>query len=169
MQPPPEPLWDDPGLGHREAKATLSPMMRLFSSGHHSVHPSSCTPSALLPALSIPPSTTFDLLQKSGISHITNSALSDTQWLQASLPVRDGGLGGSVVSCFAGTFCLPGISCEHSGDLQNLISLQVAVPPNDSCPRCCPRHVWFSLAQHPVSPASSFTETGLMGQASHHC
>jgi len=35
----------------------------------------------------------FDGLLRDGIHRITNSNLSDTQWLQASLPVRDGGLG----------------------------------------------------------------------------
>ena len=35
----------------------------------------------------------FDGLLIDGIGRITNSNLSDTQWLQASLPVRDGGLG----------------------------------------------------------------------------
>ena len=33
----------------------------------------------------------YNLLRK-GISSITNSLLSDNQWLQASLPIRDGGL-----------------------------------------------------------------------------
>jgi hypothetical protein len=40
------------------------------------------------PALNV-----FDCLLRDGISRITNSNLSDTQWIQASLPVRDGGLG----------------------------------------------------------------------------
>ena len=36
---------------------------------------------------------TFDALLRTGISHILNLNLSDIQWLQACLPVRDGGLG----------------------------------------------------------------------------
>ena len=35
----------------------------------------------------------FDDLLRSGLGQITNSNLSDLQWLQASLPVKDGGLG----------------------------------------------------------------------------
>jgi hypothetical protein len=35
----------------------------------------------------------FDSLLRSGISSITNCELSDIQWLQASLPIKDGGLG----------------------------------------------------------------------------
>jgi len=33
----------------------------------------------------------FDSLLRTAVQHITNLDLSDTQWLQASLPVRDGG------------------------------------------------------------------------------
>ena len=36
---------------------------------------------------------TFDNILRSGLSSILNVDLSDTQWLQASLPVRHGGLG----------------------------------------------------------------------------
>ena len=35
----------------------------------------------------------FDDLLKSSVSCITNNALSETQWLQATLPIKDGGLG----------------------------------------------------------------------------
>ena len=35
---------------------------------------------------------TFDALLRAGISHILNSNISDIQWLQASLPVSNGGL-----------------------------------------------------------------------------
>ena len=35
----------------------------------------------------------FDALLRRSIQLITNSDLSDIQWIQASLPVKDGGLG----------------------------------------------------------------------------
>jgi len=35
----------------------------------------------------------FDSLLRTGLSSIANSAISDIQWLQASLPIKDGGLG----------------------------------------------------------------------------
>ena len=35
----------------------------------------------------------FDNLLRQGLCSVTNSILSDTQWLQACLPIRDGGLG----------------------------------------------------------------------------
>jgi len=44
---------------------------------------------------------TFDALLRRSIQHITNSDLSDSQWIQASLPVRDGGLGVRRVSQLA--------------------------------------------------------------------
>ena len=37
---------------------------------------------------------TFDDLLRSALSWITNSDLTDTQWLHASLPIKDGGLWG---------------------------------------------------------------------------
>lgn len=42
--------------------------------------------------------TSFDELLKTGLSRITNCDLSEMQWLQASLPVKEGGLGVSKVS-----------------------------------------------------------------------
>ena len=43
----------------------------------------------------------FDELLRSAVSLISNSALSDDQWLQASLPIKDGGLGVRRVSSLA--------------------------------------------------------------------
>ena len=47
-----------------------------------------CSPSINNPALEL-----FDEHLKSAVGRITNSALSDMQWLQASLPIKQGGLG----------------------------------------------------------------------------
>ena len=43
----------------------------------------------------------FAALQRGTVKQITNSDLSDIQWTQASLPVRDGGLGIRRVSSLA--------------------------------------------------------------------
>ena len=43
----------------------------------------------------------FDDLLRSGLCIITNSNLSDLQWLQTSLPVKDGGLGVRRVASLA--------------------------------------------------------------------
>jgi len=44
---------------------------------------------------------TFDSLLRDSVQRITNSNLSDVQWLQASLSVRDGSLGVRRVSSLA--------------------------------------------------------------------
>ena len=36
---------------------------------------------------------TFDELLRTALGHLTNCDLSDSEWIQATLPVRDGGLG----------------------------------------------------------------------------
>jgi len=51
--------------------------------------------------LSHPSLGTFGALLRRTIQHITNSDLSDSQWIQASLPVRDSGLGVRRVSQLA--------------------------------------------------------------------
>ena len=43
----------------------------------------------------------FEKLLRLAVERITNSSLTDTQWLQASLPVKDGGLGVRRVSLLA--------------------------------------------------------------------
>ena len=60
------------------------------------LHMLRCSPSVSHPFLE-----KFDALLKQAIQRITNSDLSDLQWIQASLPVRDGGLGVRRVSSLA--------------------------------------------------------------------
>jgi len=60
------------------------------------LHMLRCSPSVSHPSLE-----KFDALLKQAIQRITNSDLSDLQWIQASLPVRDGGLGVRRVSSLA--------------------------------------------------------------------
>jgi len=61
----------------------------------------------------------FDTLLRRSVQHITNSGLTDIQWIQASLPVKDGGLG--VRRVFARNPCLSGFSSKHkvSGSQQD--------------------------------------------------
>ena len=63
----------------------------------------------------------FDSMLRAGIQRITNSDLSDSQWLQASLPVEDGGLGVRRVISLA----LPAFLASAASTL----SLQVALAP----------------------------------------
>jgi len=55
-----------------------------------------CSPSVSHPALP-----DFDRLLRSAVERITNSSLTDTQWLQARLPIKDGGLSVRHVSSLA--------------------------------------------------------------------
>jgi len=71
-------------LGAQEALILL----RTSFSAPKVLHLLRCSPSASHSALS-----EFDSLLRTAIGRITNSSLTDSQWLQASLPVRDGGLG----------------------------------------------------------------------------
>jgi len=72
----------------------------------------------------------FDSLLRSAIEHITNSDLSDTQWLQASLSARDGGLGVRRVASLA----LPAFvsSAASSLPLQDAILMKCACSYNSA-------------------------------------
>jgi hypothetical protein len=73
-----------------------------------------CCPSFCHPALQ-----TFDNLLRSAVQQITNSDLSDSQWIQASLPIKDGGLGIRRVSSLARSAFLA--SAASTLSLQTLI------------------------------------------------
>ena len=62
----------------------------------HTMHCLPCTNHSSLEA--------YDILLRKGISVIANLDLSDVQWLQASLPVKEGGLGVRR-GYLAGTVC----------------------------------------------------------------
>jgi len=63
-------------------------LLRSSFSAPRVMHLLRCSPSTNHPALS-----KFDDILKVSIQRITNCDFSDLQWIQASLPVRDGGLG----------------------------------------------------------------------------
>jgi len=63
-------------------------LLRSSFSAPKVLHLLRCSPSVSHPSLE-----SFDSLLRRAVQRITNSDLSDTQWLQASLPVKDGGLG----------------------------------------------------------------------------
>ena len=71
-------------------------LLRSSFSAPKVLHLLRCAPSVSHKALKI-----FDRCLRDAIHHITNSNLSDIQWLQASLPVKDGGLGVRRVSSLA--------------------------------------------------------------------
>jgi len=61
----------------------------------------------------------FDSILRNGLEHLTNSRLSDSQWVQASLPIKDGGLGFRRASQVALSASLA--SATGTTELQSLI------------------------------------------------
>lgn len=102
-----------------------------------------CSPSLNHPSLS-----EFDATLRSAICGITNCDLTDTQWLQASLPIKDGGLGVRRVT----TLALPAFLASAAGtlSLQDSILTSHACPPDSTNDRYL--NVW-SQSGLPVPPA----------------
>lgn len=92
-----------------------------------------CSPCVDNPALA-----QFDKQLREGVSLITNCDLSDTQWLQASLPIRDGGLGVRTAESLA----LPAFlsSYDSTKSLQKLILDESEV--DDHLPYSAYKHTW---------------------------
>ena len=63
-------------------------LLRSSSGAPKVQHMLRCSPSADHPAL-----TQFDEIQRESLNRITNSNLTETQFCQATLPIKDGGLG----------------------------------------------------------------------------
>jgi len=110
---------------------------------HHLLH---CCPSIGHPAL-----LTFDEHLRSAVSLISNYVLSDDQWLQASVPIKDCGLGNRRVSSYATPAFLASAASILSSSVQNLsflylhirfcssslpnfLSVPIFLPPPDSLP-----------------------------------
>jgi len=91
--------------------------LRLSFSAQKVLHLLRCSPSVSHPLLD-----QFDSLLRSAVQRITNTDLSDSQWMQASLPVKDGGLGVRRVSSLS----LPAYLASAASSL----SLQDAILSN---------------------------------------
>jgi len=87
----------------------------------------------------------FDSLLRTAIERIINSSLTDSQWLQASLPIRDGGLGVRRVSSLA----IPTILASAA----STVSLQDEILANCQLPECP------YLTEHLQKWSSSFGQT----------
>ena len=89
-------------------------LLRVSFSAPRVQHLLRCSPSVDNPALEL-----FDGHLRSALSRISNTSISDTQWLQASLPIRYGGLGIRQVRSLA----LPAFlaSAASTSDLQSQI------------------------------------------------
>ena len=78
--------------------------------------------------------TSFDSLLRSALSKICNVTLSDDQWLQASLPVRSGGLGIRRVASLASSAFIA--SAVSTRDLQEQILQNNAQMPDTAFETC---------------------------------
>lgn len=96
-------------------------LLRASFSAPKVMHLLRCSPSVSHPAL-----LEFDGLLRTAIEQLTNSSLTDMQWLQASLPIRFGGLGVRRVSSLANpAFIASAASTLH---LQDLILTDCELP-----------------------------------------
>lgn len=87
-----------------------------------------CSPCHQHPAL-----TEFDNTMRDGLSIIANSRISDVQWVQASLPIRHGGLGLRRASQLALSAFLA--SAASTTALQSLILVNSSTEPSDQTVR----------------------------------
>lgn len=93
----------------------------------------------------------FDSLLREGLSQITNSHLSDTQWIQASLPVKEGGLGIRRVASLAPSAFLA--SAASTLDLQKLILAGSSTAPDAAVESV--GALWSSTHNLPCPPPST--------------
>ena len=119
-----------------------------------------CSPSVDHPALK-----TFDNILQSAVSDVTNADISDVQWLHASLPIKQGGLGVKEVHSLARPAYLA--SAASTLDLQTSVLT--------ACPCATDSHFESYVPQflaggwwHLVNLGSSSTETVFLGQTRHH-
>jgi hypothetical protein len=103
----------------------------------------------------------FDNLLKTGLRRITNCDLSDRQWLQVSLPVKEGGLGVHGVSELAFSAYLA--SAAGTQRIQDQMLSQCNISTADQQVAAY-KSVWSTLF-----PAASLPEPPLsFSQTSHH-
>jgi len=113
--------------GSRQTKSVGSQeallLLRASFSAPKVAHLLRCSPSFSHPAL-----LEFDGLLRTALEHITNCSFADTEWLQVSLPIKDGGLGIRRVSSLA----LPAFlsSAAKTSSLQDRI---LAHSPRSDC------------------------------------
>ena len=103
------------------------------------MHTLRCVPCAEHPSLRV----FYNLLQE-GISSITSSHLSDIQWLQDSLPIRDGGLGIRRATSLALSAILA--SAASTSDLQHdILSSCWSTPDAEFIGACASWSAMYSL------------------------
>ena len=87
----------------------------------------------------------FDLLLREALCHLLNTLLTDTQWIQASMPVSYGGLGLRRVASLAPSAFLA--SAASTRLLQDSILAKSGILADDSKDRALA--LWSSTSGHP--------------------
>jgi hypothetical protein len=118
-------------------------LLRASFSAPKLLHTLRSAPCAGHPAL-----TRFDNLLRTGLCSITSSNLSDTQWTQASLPVKDGGPGVRRVASLTPSAFLA--SAAYTLELQDKI-LSSCSAPSDSIVDTS-RAAWSAAHNQPCPP-----------------
>ena len=120
------------------------------------IHTMRCSPCTNHPSLEA-----YDILLRKGISVIANLDLSDVHWLQASLPVKEGGLGVRRVTSLAPSAFLA--SAAGTAALQQQLLLRSTFATADAAVSLV-SNVWFSAHNR-----SCCLQTISVGQASDYC
>ena len=103
----------------------------------------------------------FDLLLRKGLSRITNCDISESAWLQASLPISAGGLGIRSVSMLAPSAFLA--SAAATRDLQDAILGYDPLLTTDGAVLSC-EDAWSDLADSNPPPSEQATKQRSWGK-----
>jgi len=112
------------------------------------------------PCVNHPRLAMFDSLLRKGIGIICYLDLTDIQWLQSSLPVKDGGLGVRRVSSLASSAFLASATATDALQQQLLFRSSIAGTTDASVSM-------VDSLRHRLSHRSSSNQTVNMGQSSH--
>ena len=106
-------------------------------------HPTIMNVLRAAPCVDHPALERFDSMLRSGLSRIVNCEISDLVWIQAGLPIRDGGLGVRSVALLAPSAFLA--SATTTLDLQDAILSEVVQDEDVFVPRVAAR--WGEMFQ----------------------
>jgi hypothetical protein len=154
-------------------------LLRSSFSAPRLMHVLRCSPCHAHPALSA-----FDDLLREGVSVITNSRLTDMQWVQASLPIRDGGLGvrratslalPAFLASAASTATLQALILAPHGDFPDTAvdaaraawcDLHTNAPPTDDL--SASQRAWHTASKDHDKVTIWYAATSTLGKARHY-
>jgi len=129
-------------------------LLKMSFSAPKMLHTLRCSPCVNHPCLGA-----FDNLLRKGIDTICNLSLTDIQWLQASLPVKDGGLGVHRVSSLASPAFLASVAATDTLQQQLLFRSSITGTTDASVSKV--RDEWSSAyaTDCPTGPAATKQST----------